>query len=292
MATIGKRNTLAITRASAIGLYLDGGDLGEILLPERYVPKNIVPKDTIDVFIYLDSEDRIIATTEVPYAEVEDFACLKVVSVNERVGAFLDWGLMKDLLLPFREQVRPVRVGDSVVVYVLFDEKSRRIIATSRTNKHLKKGIPNFRPGQPVNLMISGKTPLGYSALIESSYSGLVYADSIAGPLYIGEKMIGYIKTVRPDGKIDLSLDASGYKRVASLKEQIVEALARNGGRLIFDDDSSPASIRQSFGVSKKAFKQALGALYKQRRIRFMNPGIQMIHDTSEWKPGQEEEAD
>lgn len=288
MATIGKRNTLSVTRASAIGLYLDGGELGEILLPERYVPKSIAPKDRLDVFIYLDSEDRLIATTEEPYAEVGDFACLKVVSVNSRVGAFLDWGLAKDLLLPFREQAGSVRPGDAVVVYVLLDEKSRRIIATARLNKYLNKRPPNYRPGQPVNLMIISKSPLGYSALIEGSYSGLLYSDALAAPLLIGDKMIGYIRSVRPDGKIDLSLDASGYKRVASLKDQIVETLARNNGRLAFDDDSSPASIRQAFGVSKKAFKQALGALYKQRRIRFLNPGIELLNN-SNWEPGKED---
>lgn len=288
MATIGKRNTLAIIRSSDIGLYLDGGELGEILLPNRYVPRNVAPKDRLDVFIYLDSEDRLIATTEVPYAEVGDFACLKVVSVNQRIGAFLDWGLSRDLLLPFREQARPVRKGDSVVVYVLLDEKSQRIIATTRFNRYLNRQPPNYRPGQPVNLMILGKSPLGYSALVEGAYGGLLYHDAISGPLVIGDKMIGYIRTVRPDGKIDLSLDASGYKRVASLKEQIVEALARNNGRLGFDDDSSPQAIRMAFGVSKKAFKQALGALYKQRRIRFLHPGIELL-DNSEWSPGDTE---
>ncbi len=285
MATIGKRNTLPVTRASAIGLYLDGGELGEILLPERYVPKSIAPKDRLDVFLYLDSEDRLIATTEEPYAEVGDFACLKVVSVNDRVGAFLEWGLTKDLLLPFREQVHPVRPGNAVVVYVMLDEKSRRIIATTRLNKHLNRKPPNYRPGQPVNLMITGRSPLGYSALIEGSYSGLLYSDTIAAPLTIGDKMIGYIRTVRPDGKIDLSLDASGYKRVASLKDQIVETLARNDGKLDFDDDSSPEAIRQAFGVSKKAFKQALGALYKQRRIKFLKPGVELLNN-SNWEPG------
>lgn len=286
MATIGKRNTLSVTRASTIGLYLDGGELGEILLPERYVPKSIAPKDQLDVFIYLDSEDRLVATTEEAYAEVGDFACLKVVSVNDRVGAFLDWGLQKDLLLPFREMTGSVRPGSAVVVYVLLDEKSRRIIATARFNKYLKRQPPNYRPGQPVNLMIIGKSPLGYTALIEGSYSGLLYSDTLSAPLIIGDKMIGYIRSVRPDGKIDLSLDESGYKRVASLKDQIVEALARNNGRLDFDDDSSPAAIRQAFGVSKKAFKQALGALYKQRRIRFLKPGVELLNNSS-WEPGK-----
>ena len=286
MAILGKRNLLSIVRESAPGLYLDGGELGEILLPGRYIPADLKPKDKLDVFVYRDSEDRLVATTETPLAMVGEFACLQVISVNQHVGAFLDWGLAKDLLLPFREQEIPARVGQPVVVYVCLDVKTNRILATARLNRHLNRDTPAYRSGQPVNFLITGKTPLGYNAIVENAHRGLLYHDHLAAPLAAGQKLKGFVRTVRSGGKIDLSLDASGYKRVAALTDQIVQALERNGGQLAFDDDSSPAAIRQTFGVSKKAFKQAHGKLYKARRIRFQNPGIQLL-DNSSWSPGK-----
>jgi uncharacterized protein len=286
MAAIGQRNLLSIVRTSDPGLYLDGGALGEILLPRRYVPRNVGPGDLLDVFIYRDSEDRLVATTETPHATVGQFACLKVISVNRQIGAFLDWGLSKDLLLPFREQDIPVRPGQRVVVFVYLDPKTDRIVATTRLNRHLNRTPATYKMGQPVELVIVGKTPLGYNAVVENAHLGLLYHNNLSSALSPGQKVKGFVRTVRPGGKIDLSLDASGYKRVASLTDQILEALAKNGDRLEFDDDSSPKVIREKFGVSKKAFKQALGALYKSRRIRFLNPGIQLLDHTA-WSPGQ-----
>ena len=277
MAIIGKRNTLSIVRAATPGLYLDGGALGEILLPGRYIPPDLKPKDKLDVFVYRDSEDRLVATTETPLATVGEFAYLKVLSVNRNVGAFLDWGLAKDLLLPFREQDFPVRPGDSVIVHVGLDEKTKRIVASTRINRHLSRDTPVYRDGQQVNLLILGRTPLGYNAIVENAHRGLLFHNNLTTPLLPGQKVKGFVKTVRPNGKIDLSLDAAGYKRVAPLTDQIVQALERGGGHLAFDDDSPPETIRQEFGVSKKAFKQALGHLYKARRIRFQNPGIELL---------------
>jgi len=285
MATIGKRNTLSIVRESAPGLYLDGGELGEILLPGRYIPRGLKQGEQLDVFIYRDSDDRLVATTEVPYATVGEFAFLEIVSVNLRVGAFLNWGLQKDLLLPFREQETPARVGQKVVVFIYLDPKTDRIVASARLHRHLSRATPAYSEGQRVNLLIASETPLGYNAMIENAHRGLLYRDQISPPLQVGQKLKGFVRTIRPGGKIDLSLDASGYKRVASLQQQIVEALERKGGPLAFDDDSSPDAIRAAFGVSKKAFKQALGALYKSRRIRFVKPGIELL-DNSEWSPG------
>jgi predicted RNA-binding protein (virulence factor B family) len=285
MALIGKRSTLSVVRASAPGLYLDGGELGEILLPGRYIPADLKPKDKLDVFVYRDSEDRLVATTETPLATVGEFAYLKVVSVNRNIGTFLDWGLAKDLLLPFREQESPVRVGDSVIVHIGLDEKTDRIVASTRLNRHLSRETPAYRNGQAVNLLITGRTPLGYNAIVENAHRGLLYHDNLAAPLFPGQKVKGFVRAVRTNGKIDLSLDASGYKRVAPLRDQIVQALKNGGGHLAFDDDSSPEEIRQKFGVSKKAFKQALGKLYKERRIRFNNPGIELL-DNSSWSPG------
>jgi uncharacterized protein len=286
MATIGQRNTLAIVRASTPGLYLDGGELGEILLPGRYIPADIAPKQRLDVFIYLDSEDRLVATTEMPRAMVGEFADFKVLSVHPRVGAFLDWGLSKDLLLPFREQETPVRPGQQIIAYILLDERSNRIVATTRLNKYLNQHPPDYRKGQPVQLLVTEKTPLGYNTIVDNAHRGLLYHDRVPAPLEIGQKVQGFVQIVRPDGKIDLSLDAAGYKRVVPLAQQIIQALQENRGRLAFDDDSPPEAIREKFGVSKKAFKQALGALYKQRRIRFQNPGIELLDNTN-WSPGR-----
>lgn len=280
MAIIGIRNTLSIVRASAPGLYLDGGELGEILLPGRYIPRDIAPKDKMDVFVYRDSEDRLVATTEIPLAMVGEFAHLRVKDVNHQIGAFLDWGLAKDLLLPFREQETPVRAGQRVIVCVYLDAKTERLVATTRLNRHLHRVPPNYRAGQPVNLLITGPTPLGYNAIVENAHRGLLFHNHLAAPLAVGQKVKGFVRAVSPDGKIDLSLDASGYQRVASLTDQILQALERNAGRLAFDDDSSPDAIRKTFGVSKKAFKQALGKLYKDRRISFQNPGIQSLKET------------
>jgi predicted RNA-binding protein (virulence factor B family) len=284
MATLGKRNTLSIIRESAPGLYLNGGELGEVLLPRRYIPPGLKQGDKLEVFLHLDSEDRLVATTEMPLACVGEFACLKAVSVNPRIGAFLDWGLSKDLLLPFREHDSPVRVGQKVVVYIAIDAKTNRIIASARLHRHLSKDTPAYADGQSVNLIITGETPLGYNAIVENAHRGLLYRDQSSVTLQVGDRLKGFVRTVRPGGKVDLSLDASGYKRVASIQLQIVQALERAGGRLAFDDSSSPEAIRETFGVSKKAFKQALGALYKARRIHFKPPGIELL-DNSSWSP-------
>jgi uncharacterized protein len=285
MAIIGRRNTLSIERASGPGLYLNGGELGEILLPGRYIPKDIAPGVKLDVFIYLDSEDRLVATTETPHVMVGEFAYLKVLSVNPRIGAFLDWGLAKDLLLPFREQETPVRPGQWVIAYAYLDQQTNRIVATTRLHRHLNRQEMTYREGQPVRFLITGRTPLGYNAIVEHAHRGLLYHDNLSAPLQTGQKLKGFIRALRPGGKLDLSLDASGYKRVAPLTEQIVQALERSGGQLAFDDDSSPEAIREAFGCSKKAFKQALGALYKSRRIQFNKPGIQLLDNTT-YVPG------
>ena len=286
MAVIGQRNLLSIVRESQPGLYLDGGELGEILLPGRYIPAGLAPKQKLDVFVYRDSEDRLVATTESPNAMVGEFACLKVINLHPSIGAFLDWGLAKDLLLPFSEQEPPVRIGDRVAVYVCLDARTQRILATMRLNRHLNRDTPAYRDGQPVSILVIGATPLGYNAIVENAHRGLLYKSQLAGPLAIGQKLKGFVRTVRAGGKIDLSLDAAGYKRVAPLTEKIVEALQFSRGKFEFDDDSTPEAIRQNFGVSKKAFKQALGKLYKTRRIAFLKPGVQLLDNTS-WSPGK-----
>jgi hypothetical protein len=291
MTKIGQRNTLTVLHSTPRGIYLAAGELGEILLPNRYIPRGTELGQQLDVFIYRDSEDRLVATTEQPLALVGEFATLEVVSVNRNIGAFLNWGLPKDLLLPFREQgEHKVAPGEKVVVYVMLDDKTDRIIATTRLNRHLSKERPPFKLKQEVRLLIAARTPLGYNAIIEGTHLGLLYHTNVGAPLQIGQQVKGYVMMIHPGGKIDLSLDASGYQRVASLTDKILDALKQSGGRLPHDDDSPPEQIRAVFDASKKAFKQALGALYRQRRIQFTHPGIMLLNpgdaQAGDWKPG------
>jgi uncharacterized protein len=274
---IGKRCMLSVTRIATPGVYLDGGERGEILLPGRYVPPGTLPGESFDVFVHRDSEDRLVATTEVPRAMVGEFAALRVVSANPGGGAFLDWGLSKDLFLPLREQSQRVAPGDVVVAYIFVDIKTDRIVATTRINRRLNVAPPDYEVGQPVDLLVAGRTELGYNAIICSAHMGLLYHNELPAPLSVGQKVDGYIKAVRPDGKIDLAINPSGFGRVAPLKEQLLEALSAAGGRLPYGDASAPADIRRVFGVSKKAFKQAIGSLYKERQIAFEGGGIRLL---------------
>lgn len=273
MASIGRYNTLKVTRETGSGYYLDAGELGEILLPGNVAPQNLRWGSDLEVFVYPDSEDRLVATTERPHATVGEFACLKVLTVHSQIGAFLDWGLGKDLLLPFREQSERVAAGDRAVVYIKLDERTNRVVATTRLNRYLRKSRPDFAPGQAVHFLISHRSPLGYQAIVEGGFSGLLYHSNLGTALEIGQAIDGYVQAVRPDGKLDLSLDAPGPGRVGGLSGQIMEALKKNDGRLPFDDSSTPEAIRDRFNSSKKAFKKALGSLYKQRRIRFSKGG-------------------
>ncbi len=276
MTLIGKRSALWVVRIATPGVYLDGGARGEILLPGRYVPKGTLVGESVDVFVHRDSEDRLVATTEKPLAVVGEFAALKVVSTSPHIGAFLDWGLSKDLLLPIREQIRRVRPGETVVAYVFVDVKTDRIVATTRLGRHLNVTPPSYAEGQPVDLLVAGRTTLGYNAVVCSAHLGLLYHNELPGPLRVGQSLDGYVRAVRPDGKIDLSLNPSGYGRIAPLKEQVLEALASASGMLPLSDGSSPDDIRRAFGVSKKAFKQAIGALYRERRITIGEGSIRL----------------
>jgi len=276
MALIGRRNTLQVLREATPGFYLDGGTHGEILLPGRYIPRGVRPGETMSVFIYRDSEDRLVATTETPLAMVGEFAYLRCVSVNPSVGVFFDWGLEKDLLLPMRELATPVQPGDRRVVRVALDDKTDRIIASARLNRWLNKTPPPYVEGQRVNLLITGESPLGYNAIIEHQHSGLLYRGELAGALMTGQAIAGYVRAVRPDGKVDLALDRAGFRRIASVTEEILAALQAAGGRLALHDNSSPEDIRDALGISKKAFKQAIGSLYRERRILIEPTGIRL----------------
>ncbi len=276
---LGKRNRLKVLKETPPGLFLEGGELGEILLPRRYVTGGMEVGDTLDVFLYRDSEDRPVATTEEPYAYVGEFGIFEVVGFTPNVGAFLDWGLSKDLLLPLREQAHRVRVGEWIVAAVVLDAVSHRIVASSKLSRHLNRTEPTYQEGQAVRFLLAERTPLGFKAIVENTHWGLLYSNETPGEWEIGQWVDGFVRLVRPDGKIDLCLDPAGYERVGGLTLQIIAALKGAGGRMAFNDKSSPESIRATFSTSKKAFKQALGALLKDGRIRFADSGIELIED-------------
>jgi predicted RNA-binding protein (virulence factor B family) len=278
MATIGKLNTLRVTRHSMPGYYLDGGELGEVLLPKRETPMGTKLGDKLHVFVFRDVDGRLLATMKKPLAGVGEVAALRVVGFMTGMGVFLDWGMEdEDLLMPAREQEAPVKKGELVVVVLYEDSKSQRIFASSRLEEHLLGAPADYQAGQPVNLMIVRETPLGYTALVDGKHLGLLYRQEGRGPLKPGDKVQGYVGTLRSDGKLDLTLDSSGRHAVTSLADQILEALQKSGGKLELDDDSMPEDIREKFGASKKAFKQAVGALYRERKIRLTKPGIELV---------------
>ncbi len=276
MTDIGKINNLKIVKEVDFGIYLDGGEHGEILLPSRYVPENCKVDDNIRVFIYLDSEDRFIATTERPYAMVGDFASLKVVAV-ESVGAFLDWGLPKDLLVPFREQSPNMEKGKSYMVRIYVDKKSNRIAATTRLDRYLDNEPVCFQAGEEVELLICNQTDIGYKAILNNTHWGVLYSNEVFQPLTSGQKTKGYIKKVRDDNKIDLCMHKPGYKRVDDVTEIILDVLKKKGGLLPVTDKSSPETIYKLFGVSKKTYKKAIGAIYKKKLITIENDGIKLV---------------
>lgn len=278
MTELGKHNTLKCIRETENGFYLDGDELGEILLPKQYVPEGTKKDDAIEVFVFTDSEDRLVATTETPLVSVGQFARLEVVSVTNNVGAFLDWGLTKDLLLPFSEQDGDAPMeGDHCVVYVLIDEKTGRIIATEYYTKHTTTEGAEYENEEEVDLLVIAKTPLGYKAIVNDLHIGLLYDSELSERLDYGERIVGYVTNVREDGHIDLRRDRSGYARVKFLSIQILEALERNKGFLPFNDKSSPEAIRAEFDISKKAFKQVIGHLYKERQILIEGDGIKIV---------------
>jgi len=276
MAEIGKMNSLTVLRSSAPGLFLDGGELGDILLPGRYAPRGKKPGDMIDVFLMFDSEDRLIATTLKPLAMVGEFAWLRVVS-SSGAGTFLDWGLPKDLLVPFREQTVKMLPGRSYMVRIYVDPVSNRIAATARLDRFLDKTPARFKVGQAVELLICAKTDLGYKAIVDGTHWGMIFHNNVYRPIASGQRIQGYIQQIREDGKIGLCLDPPGYGRVGDVADAILAYLDQQGGFMPVTDKTPPEEIHALFGVSKKAYKQALGALYKARRIAFEEGGTRRL---------------
>jgi hypothetical protein len=278
MANIGERASLQILHEKTFGLFLDGGELGEILLPRREMPVRWNLGDLVDVFLYLDSEDRQVATLKAPKVMPGQFARLKCVAVTG-VGAFLDWGLPKDLMVPFREQKVRMEIGKNYLVHVHLDEQTGRIIASTRIARHMDLTPPDFHLEQEVDLIIFGKTDLGYKAIINGTHSGLIFANEVFQDLQPGEALKGYITALRPDGKINLSLHAAGRAKVEGLEGQILAELNARGGFWALSDHSPADEINAELGVSKRTFKQATGALWKRGQITIESHGIRLTPD-------------
>ena len=276
MLNIGQMNRLEVIKQVDFGLFLDGGKYGNILLPRRYVPATAKLGDSLDVFIYLDSDDCIIATTLIPKVMVGQCAFLEVKDINP-VGAFLDWGLPKDLLVPYNEQLKPMEVGRSYVVCVYLDQHSSRITASSRLSHHLEERADGFTPQQQVDLLICGRSDLGFKAVINHTHLGLIFRDNAPRTLLIGEKLTGYIKEIRPDRKIGLSLQPVNSKVRDQLTDIILEHLKKNGGESTLTDKSEPEEIYAQYKVSKGNYKNALSKLYKERKILITKEKITLL---------------
>lgn len=275
---LGEYNTLEIVKRVDFGLYLDGGDEGEILLPQRYVPEGVEIGDSIEVFIYLDIDERLVATTERPLAKVGDFAWLEVAWVNE-YGAFLKWGLMKDLFCPFREQKMRMVRGNSYLVHVHIDEESYRIVASAKVERYLSKDFPTLKQGEQVDLLVWQKTEMGFKVIVNNTYGGLVYDDQVFKIVHSGDRMVGYVSNVRPDGKIDITLQQTGRKQTLDFAEQLLDYLNSHGGHCPYGDKSDAEDIKREFHVSKKVFKKAIGDLYKRRLISLSDEGLVLIQE-------------
>jgi len=277
LAEIGKINILKVVRETDNGVYLDGENLGEILMPRKFITDEVRETLEAEVFIYTDSEDRLVATTETPLAKVGEFAFLKVVATS-RFGAFLDWGLPKDLLVPFREQKAKMADGGTYLVYVYLDLQTNRIAASAKIDKFLDNTPPNYEPGDEVDLLIAEETELGFKAIVNSEHWGMLYKNQVFQPLFIGQKTKGYVGKVRDDDKIDLLPEKPGYEKVDAISQKILDELKLNRGFMAVSDTTSPEMINALFGISKKNFKKAIGSLYKKRLIIFDSDGIRLVN--------------
>jgi len=300
---LGQKNLLKAAWKVDFGMYLEGDEEGKILLPTRYVPEDLEVGDEIEVFVYLDNEERRVATTLEPKAMVGDFAYLEVAWVNE-FGAFLDWGLMKDLFCPFREQKKRMEEGRSYIVHVHLDEESYRIMASAKVEKWLENDklvkeksdtsvsikktketdlsdLPEdyhrLHVGDKVSALVWQKTDLGFKAIIENKYGALLYDSQVFKDIHTGDKVEAYITKIRPDGKIDIALQQSGRQHTEDFAEQLLRYLQYRGGRCRLGDKSSAEEIKEQFGVSKKTYKRAIGDLYKRRLITITDDGIELV---------------
>jgi len=279
MTGIGHFNDLNVLAVSAKGARLDGGPLGELRLPAAELPVGCAPGSTLRVFLYLDAEQRPAATTATPAAQVGEVGFLKVVSTND-AGAFLAWGLPKDLLLPWnevkREQKRLVAAGRKLLVAVFLAEDGR-IAASSRLDEFLVDAAEGLREGDPVDILVAESTDLGLRVVVNHRFWGLVHQNEVFGTLARGHRQTGYVKALRPDGKLNIALSAPGYAKVDAVAQGILQVLARKGGFLAVSDQTPPEQIHQLFGISKRVFKQTIGALYRDRKIQIEPSGIRLV---------------
>jgi predicted RNA-binding protein (virulence factor B family) len=265
---IGKYNKLRITRFVDFGAYLTNSEVEnglEILIPAKYLDEENVVGDELEVFVYTDSEDRPIATTDIPFAQVGEFAYLQVVEVN-RIGAFVDWGLVKNLLVPYSEQKSKMHPGGVYLVYIYLDANTNRVCASAKIDKYLGNAYPEYKRGEKVEVLVYGRTPIGYQVIVDNKHKGMIYANEVYREINVEEHLTAYVKHVREDGKIDLTLTTPGTaSRINSLSDLIIERL--KAGRLTVNDKSSPEEIKQQLHCSKKDFKKTIGALYKEHQI-------------------------
>lgn len=275
MINVGSYNELEVVKQLDFGIYLRDGDT-EILMPTKWVPQDTKIGDKLNVFIFRDSDDRLIATTIEPYATANTFAFLEAKQVNQ-VGAFLDWGMDKDLLVPFREQSQRLEPGRSYVVFVYVDEETNRLTASTKLNRYIQNDNIELRDGDIVDLLIYSETDLGFNAIINNRYSGLIYKNEIYEAIRVGDKIKGYVKHVREDNKIDLSLQKSGFELVDDVKWRILNMMKQSDGFLSLTDNSSPEEIKAKLQISKKAFKKAIGALYRERLVKLTDKGVELI---------------
>jgi predicted RNA-binding protein (virulence factor B family) len=276
MLKLGEYNMLEVVRERDQGIYLCDEEGDEVLLPNKYVPEQFQIRDVLKVFVYLDSSERIVATTLEPFATVKSFAYLKCTNVSE-IGAFLDWGLEKDLFVPFREQSSKMRVGSWYLVYVYLDEETNRLVASSKTNAFLDNSLVLLSSYDEVNLIASHPSPQGWNMIVNQKHLGLVYSDEIFQKITPGDQLKGFVKKVRPDGKIDLTLQRHGYRGIEPNAEQILKELKSSGGFIDLNDKSDPEDIKEVFQLSKKSFKKAIGSLYKERKIIIEKEGIRLV---------------
>ncbi|NJB69648.1 hypothetical protein GGR42_000110 [Saonia flava] len=276
MIELGNYNTLKIVRNTSVGLFLEDSEGTDVLLPNKYVPETYEMEDDISVFCYLDYDERPIATTLEPYIIRNTFALLKVVDVNE-YGAFLDWGLEKHLLVPFREQRDKMKQGQWYVVYCYMDEMSFRLVGSNKLNKFISNESLTIEPYEEVDIIITRKTDLGWEAIINNAHKGLIFFSDVYKEIAVGDKTKGYIKNIRPDNKIDVSLEPIGFKSLEPSANIIYEAAVKNGGFLNLHDKSNPEEIKRQLQMSKKSFKRGIGVLYKERKIVINENGIKII---------------
>lgn len=275
MVQVGQYNTLKVVKEVDFGFYLDGGGAGEILLPSRYVPAGLKPGDDLKVFIYHDSENRLIATTLEPKGVVGEIAFMEVVDITPQ-GAFLDMGLMKHIFVPLSQQESRMKVGESYLVKIYLDEKTGRIAATEKFSSQISNYELTVKELEPVDIIVFQKTDIGYKVIINSKHLGVLHYNEVFRDIEYGEKLKGFIKKIRPENKIDVSLGERGYKRVEGEEEKILRLLKENDGYLPYHDKSDPEEIYEFFGISKKTFKMTIGSLYKQHKIELTKTGIKL----------------